>query len=106
MDKNKAQATMEIMRNKDILQKDKMRVVQMWEIAKKTGEMPAPVKSTLDMKLTELLTEKHEITLTGRSMIELEGANFVAAAGVVVKDDPDTPAEGEEVETPPIFMYL
>lgn len=106
MDKNKAQATMEIMRNKDILQKDKMRVVQMWEIAKKTGEMPAAVKSTLDMKLTELLTEKHEITLTGRSMIELEGANFVAAAGVVVKDDPDTPAEGEEVETPPIFMYL
>ena len=83
-----------------------MRVVQMWEIAKKTGEMPAAVKSTLDMKLTELLAEKHEIDLTGRSMVELEGANFVAAAGVVVKDDPDTTAEGEEVETPPIFLYL
>jgi len=104
MEESKGKATMAIMRNKDIDQRDKMRVVQMWEKAVKTGEMPAAVKSTLDMTLTELLTEKNEVDLEGRSVVELEGANFVAMEGLWTTDEADP--VGCDVETPPIFLYL
>jgi ubiquitin-activating enzyme E1 len=84
--------------------KDKMLVLSMWQKYKKSGETPVKAKSTLEMKLTELLREKAGVELAGRGMVELEGVNFVGMEGKMV--DADTSAEGVDAEVPAIYLKL
>ena len=104
LDDGQGDAFKKIRADARVAQKDKMMVLQLWQKAKKTGEMPKASKSTLEMKLSELLVEKNEADLEGRKLVELEGCNFRGMAGVMI--DEDTSAEGEEVETPSIFLRL
>lgn len=70
--KNKAFA--EIRSNSGIAPMDRMRVLSMWEKAKRTGEMPAPPgRANTDMTITELITTKSDIAIEGRKLIELDG---------------------------------
>jgi len=86
-------AFMEIKKNSAVPQKDKMLVLSMWQKAKRTGEMPKPQRSTLEMMLTELLTTKGGVEIEGRRLLEIDG--------ITLKND-----EGVNVEFPSVFLRL
>ena len=104
LDDGQGDAFKKIRADKRIAAKDKMLVLSMWQKAKKTGEMPVAVRSTLEMTLTELLTVKHGLDLGGRALVELEGCNFRGMDGVMI--DEGTSAGGIDAETPAVFLKL
>mmetsp|Transcript_49018 Transcript_49018/g.138701 ORF Transcript_49018/g.138701 Transcript_49018/m.138701 type:complete len:1126 (-) Transcript_49018:239-3616(-) len=93
LDASQGVAFKEIRANPAIANKDNMMVLSMWQKAKKTGEMPQPVKSTLDMKLTELLAEKGGMDIAGRKLLLVDGMQL-------------TNADGLDVEYPSVYLKV
>jgi len=87
------QAFMAIKGNSAVPQKDKMQVLGLWQKAKRSGEMPKPQRSTLEMSITELLSEKGGVDLGGRRLVEIEG--------IVLSD-----SQGNDVEFPAVYLRL
>jgi ubiquitin-activating enzyme E1 len=107
LDLPKNKAFMAIRSNNAIPQKDKMTVLALWEKAKATGQMPQKTKSTLEMTITELLSEKGGVDITGRSLLWLEGISFVGT--VATMPSPDTPEgslEGLPIEVPEVYLQV
>jgi len=107
LDLPKNKAFMAIRGNPAVTQKDKMAVLALWEKAKTTGAMPAASKSTLDMKITELLSTKGGVDIEGKSLLWLEGISFQGTADTApTADTPPGSLAGLDIEVPEVYLRV
>jgi len=107
LDLPKNKAFMAIRSNAAIAQKDKMTVLALWEKAKTTGQMPQKTKSTLDMKITEILREKGGVDTEGRSLLWLEGISFIGTAATMpAPNTPEGSLDGLSIEVPEVYLQI
>jgi len=85
LDVGQGAAFMQIKSNSSIQAKDKMMVLGMWQTAKRTGQMPEPKRSTLDMLLTEILTTEGGIDIQDRKLLEIDGLLLENEQGLSVE---------------------